>query len=158
MGTCRWVEGGDDVPWNDSLATLESEKVAEGELPKRPEPDLLKEASYVLNHPAVCHLNSAEGFQAALTMVRFSRMSVEQALFVLSNACGMSHSWDADISVYALPPFWLQYHQHQTSNLLPLARCEHGCRHTHRLVHWHIVARKLRQPTQGAVRNKSRQT
>jgi hypothetical protein len=51
--------------------TLRCLQVApESEMPRRPQPDLLKEASYVLNNPNTCHLNSAEGFQRTLLAVR----------------------------------------------------------------------------------------
>jgi membrane-bound transcription factor site-1 protease len=67
----RWVASDVKPAWHGALTELKEALGGGGKaLPKRPEPDHLWLASYVLNNPADCHLNSAEGFRRSLLSVR----------------------------------------------------------------------------------------
>lgn len=66
----RWAASDVRPAWHGALTKLKEAFVGGGKaLPKRPDPDQLHSVSYVHNHPAECHLNSAEGFRRLLLSV-----------------------------------------------------------------------------------------
>jgi hypothetical protein len=69
----QWATAGEEAPWMGELKEVQVERSSTSvDVPMRPDPDMLAAVSYVKLNPAVCHLNSAQGFQSTLRKVQLS--------------------------------------------------------------------------------------